>query len=78
MTTKGNKAKVLLLTLRVRMRDLNIWVSILEGSSTKLIGIPNILVLVKAKVTMRELLLGLSSLLVEMLLGLLFFICPGL
>jgi hypothetical protein len=78
MTTKGNKAKVLLLTLRVRMRDLNIWVSILEGSSTKLICIPNILVLVKAKVSMRELLLGLSSLLVEMLLGLLFFICPGL
>jgi hypothetical protein len=78
MTTKGNKAKVLLLTLRVRMRDLNVGVSILEGSSTKLICIPNILVLIEAKVSMRELLLSLSSLLVEMLLGLLFFICPGL
>jgi hypothetical protein len=78
MTTKSHKAKVLLLTLRVRVRDLNVGVSILECSSTKLICIPNILVLVKAKISMRELLLGLSSLLVEMLLGLLFFICPGL
>lgn len=78
MTTKSHKAKVLLLTLRVRMRHLNVGVSILEGSSTKLICIPDILVLVKAKISMRELLLGLSSLLVEMLLGLLFFICPGL
>ena len=78
MTTKSHKAKVLLLTLRVRMRDLNVGVSILEGSSTKLICIPNILVLIEAKVSMRELLLSLSSLLVEMLLGLLFFICPGL
>jgi hypothetical protein len=78
MSTESHKAKVLLLTLRMRMGDLNVGVSILEGSSTKLICIPNILVLVKAKVSMRELLLGLSSLLVEMLLGLLFFICPGL
>ena len=78
MTTKSHKAKVLLLALRVRMGYLNVGVSILEGSSTKLICIPNILVLVKAKVSMRELLLGLSSLVVEMLLGILFFICPRL
>ena len=60
------------------MGHLNIGVSILEGYPTKLIGISNILVLVKAKVSMREVLLGLCSLLVELLLGLLLFICPGL
>ena len=78
MSTESHKAKVLLLTLRMRMGDLNVGVSILEGSSTKLICIPNILVLVKAKVSMREILLGLNGLLVEMLLGLLLFICPWL
>jgi hypothetical protein len=78
VTTKSHKAKILLVTLRVRVGQLNVGVSILEGCPTKLIGIPNILVLVKAKVSMREILLGLSGLLVEMLLGLLLFICPWL
>ena len=78
MTTKSHEAKILLLTLRVRVRQLNVGVSILEGNPTKLIGIPNILVLVKAKVSMREILLSLSGLLIEMLLGLLLFISPWL
>ena len=78
MTTKSYEAKILLLTLRMRVRQLNVGVSILEGHPTKLVGIPNILVLIKAKVSMREILLGLSGVLVEMLLGLLLFISPWL